>query len=717
MNSTELSSVLIDAAPLAFSLLNDSLVKLLPSPICHACWNPTMDLLAIASEDQRLSLHRLDLQRVWSITSSALITAICWRPDGKALVAGHQDGSIVHFNVERGEIVLRMSPVRPGQSSSKAICQLLWVHKSREGKEVSETSHLGRRHSSLLPRPPSQPPKPPAVIEDLSSLNSTSERVWPSDHMSYNILVAQDKEGLVRLLENGRLEMASVKMIDGVNDAASSLVVSISKDLKALVATLMPKERSSSSSSAEAIILSLDAIEPQAIHDLSILMSDAEDSLKGIELGLTTCLKEWSSVQKELQSKMVDSLAQILRDNSSSSMMVEGEESEWQEDDELVEGELICLLATGCASAGMRAFLASTLGETNLKRLAKTLDSALESIHSILLDMVKPSLESVAFILEEVREMSLSQAKVGLSLDVLLEAEFQAAMAILQCEALRVFVESFQHSLRVFFNWLLRVWHQQEGGSQAAYTSEAIETPDIKHVLSLLTRHLLTDDMILPDLQESNLPSPRAASLESLLSETKKDTRALIEIMFTNSSDSWPRVPLRQQIRNLSFHFGKMTSVISTSLTSQVKCIRQVPIGGPDALTCSHSGDGAASPSSIHVCVVLERRIIVLALGLEAVSQLMEIQIDPLRFLSASFYRNSLLLALSFEPVCTLVYLPLDTCDSIKARSFNTPLGSREVVMAISEKRGTGLIAFNSYGAEKEEASVWLLDLQEDEDQ
>lgn len=48
---------------------------------------------------------------------------------------------------------------------------------------------------------------------------------------------------------------------------------------------------------------------------------------------------------------------------------------------------LLCCTA-GCASPGMHAFLTSTLGEHGLRRLAKTMDSAVQAVHALLLDQV-----------------------------------------------------------------------------------------------------------------------------------------------------------------------------------------------------------------------------------------------------------------------------------------------------------------------------------------
>ncbi|KAK3272105.1 Anaphase-promoting complex subunit 4 [Cymbomonas tetramitiformis] len=70
-------------------------------------WCPTMDLLALSTADGQLRVYRLNWQRLWQVTSEHVVTALCWRPDGKAIATGQEDGSIVLYDVEDGEVLHR----------------------------------------------------------------------------------------------------------------------------------------------------------------------------------------------------------------------------------------------------------------------------------------------------------------------------------------------------------------------------------------------------------------------------------------------------------------------------------------------------------------------------------------------------------------------------------------------------------------------------------
>lgn len=71
-----------------------------PSQIKMAEWNPEKDLLAMVTEDSKIILHRFNWQRLWTVSPGKTITSLCWRPDGKAIAVGLEDGAISLHDVE-----------------------------------------------------------------------------------------------------------------------------------------------------------------------------------------------------------------------------------------------------------------------------------------------------------------------------------------------------------------------------------------------------------------------------------------------------------------------------------------------------------------------------------------------------------------------------------------------------------------------------------------
>ena len=67
----------------SFTMLHDK--QMSSSEVVLASWCPTMDLLSILTDDNQLTVYRLDFQRVWIACPETPITALAWRPDGEDL--------------------------------------------------------------------------------------------------------------------------------------------------------------------------------------------------------------------------------------------------------------------------------------------------------------------------------------------------------------------------------------------------------------------------------------------------------------------------------------------------------------------------------------------------------------------------------------------------------------------------------------------------------
>ena len=73
----------------SFSVLHG---KQLSLGVVLASWSPAaMDLLAVVTEDNMLTIYRLDLQRAWVACPDVPITALSWTPDGECL----RDGNVL----------------------------------------------------------------------------------------------------------------------------------------------------------------------------------------------------------------------------------------------------------------------------------------------------------------------------------------------------------------------------------------------------------------------------------------------------------------------------------------------------------------------------------------------------------------------------------------------------------------------------------------------
>ncbi|GFR42379.1 hypothetical protein Agub_g3065, partial [Astrephomene gubernaculifera] len=173
--------------------------------------------------------------------------------------------------------------------------------------------------------------------------------------------------------------------------------------------------------------------------------------LEAAQAALGAAAKAWRGAAAELSKRLDEQLREAL-------------ESHGHDPDDVV-GELTCMLASGHVSPPLQSFLASTLTEPGLRRLAKTVDAALQEVSRQLLDGVLPELQLVAFVAGELRGRARAAHithTLGLKERAVLQCEGAATRALVQAEALRQLVTRVAAQYRVFFTWLLKTLQSLE---------------------------------------------------------------------------------------------------------------------------------------------------------------------------------------------------------------------------------------------------------------
>lgn len=213
MDSSETAS---QAAPASHFTITKELA--LNCDISIACWCPTMDVCAVVSADGQLHLHRMDWQLLWAVAPEALITAICWRPDGKQLAAGHANGTISILNVETGSVVAEH------KAHYSALHSLTWSDQadsssssmgSRQGLFSPQQSIAPHQRFKRLFVPPVMEPYPPSSTEPLPdpydmSIEAVGAAAWPAERPGLSLLTAADVRGRISLWLQGQVQVAEV---------------------------------------------------------------------------------------------------------------------------------------------------------------------------------------------------------------------------------------------------------------------------------------------------------------------------------------------------------------------------------------------------------------------------------------------------------------------------------------------------------------------------
>ena len=163
---------------------------------------------------QSLPVCDLDMQ--------ALVTALCWRPDGKQLAAGHANGSISILDVETGDVVSE------NKVHYASIATLQWSDQAAAAAGSSSTAGhtttslasklqlpggqlLAPQHSILphqrfkrLFAPPELNPIPPNSTEPLPDpydlcMELAGAAAWPAERPGLSLLCAGDARGHISL--------------------------------------------------------------------------------------------------------------------------------------------------------------------------------------------------------------------------------------------------------------------------------------------------------------------------------------------------------------------------------------------------------------------------------------------------------------------------------------------------------------------------------------
>lgn len=161
------------------------------------------------------------------------MTALCWRPDGKQLAAGHANGGISILNVETGDVI------SDNKVHYASIATLQWSDQAEPAAAAvaapaglsnlgGKTAHhpagqlLAPQHSMLphqrfkrLFAPPELSPHPTSSTEPLPDpydmcMEAAGVAAWPAERAGLSLLCAGDARGHISLWLQGQVQIAEV---------------------------------------------------------------------------------------------------------------------------------------------------------------------------------------------------------------------------------------------------------------------------------------------------------------------------------------------------------------------------------------------------------------------------------------------------------------------------------------------------------------------------
>ncbi|XP_076927308.1 anaphase-promoting complex subunit 4-like [Bidens hawaiensis] len=430
--------------------------KPLPSQIKLAEWNPEKDLLAMVTEDSKILLHRFNWQRLWTISPGKCITSLCWRPDGKAIAIGLQDGTISLHDVENRKLLRSM------KSHNVAVVCLNWEDDG--GQELTDDNFVSKYEdrTSRFFRPAPRAPRMPGLVPGETGFMDESENLSlelsNSSHQRFNILCSADKDGIISFNIFGIFPIGKIDIHDFsvccplVNNHvnckllnASICTVKLSKDLCHLTVLCSGELQVPENDLHGFHCLTLDTSifykRRNELHQVAQHASNIEDLTEVIRASLSVMSKQWSNAMHTFHDKF-DSLSSLIHDHGL---------------DSTPQDEFLSLIGGARTSPAVHQFLVNSLGEAGLKRISKSVCGAGKDLQVIVLEHLQPAAEMIGFRLGELRGLSKWRSRyqsVGLNQNLINNAIEKAGMFLVQVQRFMTVLSSSVQQFSNFFNWI-----------------------------------------------------------------------------------------------------------------------------------------------------------------------------------------------------------------------------------------------------------------------
>ncbi|CAL1372682.1 unnamed protein product [Linum trigynum] len=546
--------------------------KPIASQVKIAEWNPEKDLLAMVTEDSKIMLHRFNWQRLWTISPGKSITSLCWRPDGKAIAVGLEDGTISLHDVESGKLL------RSLKSHTAPVVCLNW----EEDSELNNTENslvFEDRTPRFFPPAPRVPRTPGVVTSEASFMEDNEDsyrQLSNSSYQRFNILCSGDKDGSIcfsifGIFPIGKVNVHKFSVPVPNSDKTQHLLnasiykVALSKDLCQLIVLFSGDLIESTAAALEAdkvagcgmhgLVLDTSVFgkRKNELHQLAQQASNIEDLTEVIRASLSVMSKQWTDAVQSFSQKFV-SLDTLITDHALDSSPQE---------------EFLSLLGGARTSPAVHQFLVNTLGEAGVKRVSKLVCGAGKELQRVVHDHLQPAAEIIAFRMGELRGLSRWRSRfqvIGLDETLVAHATEKSGMMLVQVERFMRVLTSVEQQFSNFFNWLLKcikLLMQEPSDQLLPYNSELVV---------IFLKFLYNQDPVRKLLDPSEVDHPVEADLETM-------QRVQDLVQFGGFSDTeYLRRTLAKEFQQMESSFKEAFLMPFTTISRKIHVVDLLPL-------------------------------------------------------------------------------------------------------------------------------------------
>ena len=318
-----------------------------PADIVAMKWNPKMDLIAIITREGAVWLNRLSWQRVWTLTSSDYkAISLAWRPDGKVLALGLDNGKVHLVNVENSECLHEYEV-----GNKPHFLDWVSTNSSETSKSVGESVGIFTEKGDIfLPKLPHLPVGGSAALTE----EKAHDKVWDPKRLKelsgmLSFLVVADESAVVTILVHGLLPIGQVNVSSHVEPTRSCRILSASIDTCIHFLTVVVQTSSLSDlNDAVVYIITFDtnlySSRSEEFEVLSLKYGQISSVLSYLDGTFAAMSEAWEDILLEVDSQL-EKYAESLSPDTS------------------VSEEFLTLFTCGTASPELQMFLVNDLTE------------------------------------------------------------------------------------------------------------------------------------------------------------------------------------------------------------------------------------------------------------------------------------------------------------------------------------------------------------------
>ena len=523
--------------------------KNISSKILLAEWCSTMDIVVLVTEDGQLQLFRLNWERLWTKQPKSPITCLQWRPDGKELAYGDEEGTIYIVKAEDGSLVESRKAFLTGR-----VIALHWVVNDHVfASKAHVGAPVGYRAAQLL--------YSKRIDEGLRSNGGVPEYINSAMLQGHDrpkpichTLCAINSVGEGFLCGEGLLPLVSFK-IDGVHEDDPKVSVKMSADADRLCVAWRDTRNTLCISRMDTSVIHNNAA---MIHTVGCLLSD---TLKDVNMvynimgNLKKNMKDVDSSRERHLEEMRITLGG-LRDP---------------------EKDVYDFLIRGHYSVELKSFVAK---EGILKEAARNIDACFSQAYTDIVSYLQPCLERIAFRLGDVRGFSLTpegEGILGLNPFEIGKCERRIMNFASLVEHLRELVLKTSSGYRNFYSFLSMLQHK-EAGEQFPYPLKS----SVDEIIHLITSgyfsdevHTMLDAMLGPEGKEDEELLAQIFQTQCEMNETNNSNHSRDTIQDTTGDD----IALEELMNGLERWLDGKTSTNEVDILVEESTEESVPHG------------------------------------------------------------------------------------------------------------------------------------------